>query len=324
MSSLTNFLKLFKWDTKTDGSQKFNIDKALNENIDKIEANAKSVNDILATKSDKKFANKTLSSVGWYRIAKIMRNTNPSYASSIINLHTMWNNTAAQGTIFLATAMGSERKIAILSSNTPYQFTKLRITTKNNIDYIEAYYKLTISNNTYVEVLDNNTAIETVAFELAEEDETVQATYDITNYDVTGAIGTLSSLTTTDKTSLVNALNELRLQTRTYMNGANVQYTSLLTDRTFDEIMGLGLPSIFCINGNETTINGAGFPTGAYGFGLLITLYGSSNYVWTQIYITDKPYGTTDGRGIYIRTRVAGSWLKLAGETVAPLTITES
>lgn len=37
MSSLTNFLKLFKWDTKTDGSQKFDIDKALNGNWDKTD-----------------------------------------------------------------------------------------------------------------------------------------------------------------------------------------------------------------------------------------------------------------------------------------------
>ena len=37
MSSLTNFLKLFKWDTKTDGSQKFNIDKCINGNWDKLD-----------------------------------------------------------------------------------------------------------------------------------------------------------------------------------------------------------------------------------------------------------------------------------------------
>lgn len=268
--------------------------------------------DILATKSDKKFANKSLSSVGWYRIAKITRNTNPSYASSIINLHTMWNNTAPQGTIFLATAMGSERKIAILSSNTPYQFTKLRITTKDNIDYIEAYYKLTNFNNVYVEVLDNNTAINAIAFETAEEDETVQATYDITNYDVTSAIGILSSLTTTDKTNLVNALNELRLQTRSYMNGANIQYTGLLTDRTFDEIMGLDYPSVFTINGNETTKNGAGFPTGAYAYGLLITYKAASAYARTQIYIPDGP----KNQGIYIRTRVGGSWMRIKQQNI--------
>ena len=52
MSSSTDFLKLFKWNTSTDGSQKFNIDKALNENWDKVETNAKAVDDTLKTKAD--------------------------------------------------------------------------------------------------------------------------------------------------------------------------------------------------------------------------------------------------------------------------------
>ena len=168
MSSFTSFLKLFKWNPKTDGSEKFNIDKALNENLDKIEANAKSVNN---------------------------------------------------------------------------------------------------------------------------------------------AIGSLSSLSTTDKTSLVNALNELRLQTRVPLNGGNVQYSALLTDRTFDEIMQLDYPSVFTIDGNATTVNGAGFPTGAYAYGTLITFRSASNYARAQIYITDSPYS----RGIYFRTRVSGSWLKIGG-----------
>lgn len=38
MSAFTNFLNLFKWDIQTDGEEEFDIDKALNENWDKIDA----------------------------------------------------------------------------------------------------------------------------------------------------------------------------------------------------------------------------------------------------------------------------------------------
>ena len=37
MSSFTNFLNLFKWNAIEDGEEEFNIDKALNENWDKID-----------------------------------------------------------------------------------------------------------------------------------------------------------------------------------------------------------------------------------------------------------------------------------------------
>jgi hypothetical protein len=42
MSVLTDILKLFKYDTVADKKQTFNIDKALNENFDKIDNFAKS------------------------------------------------------------------------------------------------------------------------------------------------------------------------------------------------------------------------------------------------------------------------------------------
>ena len=41
MSVLTDILKLFKYDTEADKKQTFNIDKALNENFDKIDDFAK-------------------------------------------------------------------------------------------------------------------------------------------------------------------------------------------------------------------------------------------------------------------------------------------
>lgn len=41
MSVLTDILKLFKYDTEADKKQTFNIDKALNDNFDKIDDFAK-------------------------------------------------------------------------------------------------------------------------------------------------------------------------------------------------------------------------------------------------------------------------------------------
>lgn len=53
MSILTDFLKLFKYDPETEGKSTFNITKSLNENWDKIEANAKLVSQTLEQKADK-------------------------------------------------------------------------------------------------------------------------------------------------------------------------------------------------------------------------------------------------------------------------------
>ena len=43
MSILTDVLKLFKYNTTTDGEQTFNMDTGLNENWDKIDNFAKNV-----------------------------------------------------------------------------------------------------------------------------------------------------------------------------------------------------------------------------------------------------------------------------------------
>lgn len=227
MSSLTNFLKLFKWDTKTDGSQKFNIDKALNENWDKIEENASNVNTALATKSDKKYAQRYVSTAAWYRIAKIAF----SSSNSLINLYSKYNNARPQGITFIVNDMYNEKRIILLSSNKPNQFSKLRITTKDNIDYVEAYYNVSVGNYVLVEVLDNNTAIQTLEFEVAEEDETIIATYNLTEYDVNSAIGTLSSLTTTNKTSLVSAINEVNNKKINIITGTEYATSEYIDDK---------------------------------------------------------------------------------------------
>ena len=54
MSLLTDFLKLFKWDTtsETDLDEEFDVDKAMNENWDKIDAKAKEHDDSINTLED--------------------------------------------------------------------------------------------------------------------------------------------------------------------------------------------------------------------------------------------------------------------------------
>lgn len=56
MSSLSNFLKLFKWNAEEDGEEAFNIEKALNENWDKIDdkikENSDNIDNLLQLKED--------------------------------------------------------------------------------------------------------------------------------------------------------------------------------------------------------------------------------------------------------------------------------
>lgn len=330
MSSLTSFLKLFKWDPKVDGSQKFNIPKALNENVDKIEENAVGVNTALANKSDKKYNGKMLTTTGWYRVAKFNTDTsNHAFSNSLIDIHTKWNNTSGQSSIILLSNANATSNLTLLSSTERTTIDKIRIIQHPNEENkqnvcLDIHYNVTAQNNVSIQIHDNSLATQPIYFKPVEETvegETVLSTLSLDTYNLNQAIGTLSSLTTTDKTSLVKALNELRLQTRNYMNGNNVQNVDYAGDKTFDGIMRLNYSSIFCINGNETTINGAGFPEGAYGYGLLITLIANQDYARTQIYITDNPHGTSSGRGIYVRTRIGGSWVKLSGTTVAPVTV---
>lgn len=319
MSSSTNFLKLFKWDTKTDGSEKFDIDKCMNGNWDKLETNAKLVDDTLATKSDKKIINKWLSEKGWYRIAKFNRTNNPQYGTSIVRLWSLYNNNTPQTTTMIITNTNNLFEIEILSSSTPTVIPKLRLVqdTIDNANYIflEAYYNVAISNNVFLEITDESSYSQTMTFEKTEENAgTVKYSTVLSKYNLNDVIGTLSNLSTTDKTSLVNALNELNKYTRTYMSAQKTNASTLLTEGTFDEIMDLGTTSIFNVTGESKIIKGDGFPTGAYGYGLLITLHSSTDYSKTQIYIPDNP----QNHGLYVRTK-GDCWIKLAGETVEPI-----
>lgn len=119
-------------------------------------------------------------------------------------------------------------------------------------------------------------------------------------------------------TKWVDAMND----TLRYLFGDNIIYqTTLLPNgQTFDDVMDSSVPSVFSINGTSTITSGKGFPTGAFGYGLLITLNSAYVNYKTQIYITDLPSNSDSGRGVYIRTRKAGNWLKLSGTQVNSIT----
>lgn len=317
MSSLTDFLKLFKWDTKTDGSQKFNIDKALNENIDKIEANAVEVNQALSAKMNLHRDTKALTAKGWYRVAEFIRT-----GIYIVNITQRWNEKRPSSCLLLVNVGAQNFNISILDAefinSSTIGISQVRLV--KDVDsasasaFLEIYYNYNVSNNITVQIINESidTNVNTIHFtETTSEDIFIKATKDMRilhlddaiNTNKT-AIGTLSSLKTTDKTSLVNALNELRFQTRNNVNGSSIEDCE---DPTFDAIMGLSYPTIYTVNGNDNTFNGAGFPVDgegnkAYKYGLLITYRSYADYAKTQIYICDGK------NGLWWRTRVGGSW----------------
>ena len=280
---------------------------------------AYNINEAIDNKLTLKSMNKTISTTGWYRIAKITRGS-----SAVFNIFKEWNANAPQIITFIVNDVyttGCEIEILSCYGKT-FLINNLRIVNDEDNIYLEMYYSVNASNGVKVAILtDYLNKFSLVDYEKTEANVgTVLYSTNISasNYNLNKVIGTLSSLATTDKTSLVNALNELRLQTKQFMSGENLSQTTLTNARTFDELMNLNTPSIFEISRNTAITQGAGFPTGAYDYGLLITLISTHDYSKTQIYITDNVTSDT-ARGVYIRSNLNKNWLKLAGESVAPL-----
>lgn len=294
------------------------LNKSYGKRFDDLENNKAEKTD-LDTKMNLYKNRKALTKKGWYRVANL------NYGNYIIEITQTWNNMRPCSMLLAVSAGAQKYNISILnaefiSDNTIgiSQARLVRDTDATSGDlFLEIYYNYNVSNNVTVQVINestNSNTVELIHFtETTSEDIFVKATKDMRILHLDDAIGTLSSLTTTDKTSLVNALNELRLQAFTYMRGTNIGYTNILTNKTFDDAMNLEYSTIFTINGNEETKNGAGFPTGAYQYGLLITLF-SPNYAKVQIYIPDKP----SERGFYIRTK-GDPWCHFSGEIVQPI-----
>lgn len=269
---------------------------------------------------------KALTAKGWYRVAEFIRT-----GIYIVNITQRWNELVPSSYMLLLNVGEKKFNISILDSSTCNNDGSLGISQVRlvkDIDstgvptYLEIYYNYNASNNVTVQIINESidTNVNTIHFtETTSEDIFVKATKDMRILHLDDAIGTLSSLTTTDKTSLVNAVNELRLFSFLYMRGNNIDYTSILSNKTFDDAMNLGYSTIFTINGNDETANGNGFPTGAYQYGLLITLFASSDYAKVQIYIPDKP----SERGFYIRTK-GDPWCHFSGEIVQPISINNS
>lgn len=165
MSILTEFLKLFKYtqeDKNNNGT--FNIETALNENWDKVEANAKAVSLALEQKADKSALEITktldtgyisLSSAGWYRVAKLTGNS-----SGVIKINTIFAVGGDRSVLAGYSIAHLKANVTILSvcGNYGSIIDKIRITQdKTNIGdyYIEIYYSMAVSNPINV-VIDNS------------------------------------------------------------------------------------------------------------------------------------------------------------------------
>lgn len=89
---------------------------------------------------------------------------------------------------------------------------------------------------------------------------------------------------------------------------------------SFNDIVNSAESSAYSVNAEYYgTYNLAGYPVGAYRYGTLITInpVQSTEQLWNivQIYVPDDP----TNYGIYFRTHLDRKWLKISGETVAPV-----
>lgn len=101
----------------------------------------------------------------------------------------------------------------------------------------------------------------------------------------------------------------------------NLKVKGILPSGTsFNDVALSRESNIYSINGSSEGNAPSGFPTGAYIYGLLITINPNSDkkssWSTVQIYIPDLP----SQNGIYFRTRTSNSWLKLNGTAVNPIT----
>lgn len=98
-----------------------------------------------------------------------------------------------------------------------------------------------------------------------------------------------------------------------------IENGTLETNVSFNDVLIAGESSVYLISNRQSSLSG--FPTDAYGYGILITfnpsgVTSSTNwYQVSQIYIPDLPAE----RGVYFRTRLTSNWLHLTGSSVAPV-----
>lgn len=317
MSSLTEFLKLFKWDKNTDGSEKFNIDTALNENWDKIEANAKSVDTALANKMNLYKTTKALSTKGWYRVAQF--NGTGNY---IVNIAQKYNNQVPSNLLLSVDITSNMFNISILDcsandSNNTLAISHVRIVKDANSiiapTFLEIYYNYAASNDIKVQVLNDTSEVNLINFtETTDENIFVKAikTMKILHLDDAintnkNAIGTLSSLTTTDKTSLVNAINEINTRKELW---TNPDVTSDFSEQTItlnDNISNYKYYEILYNLGNASTnMQNRVLSTGKIPINKFAYMQSFTNYMFwrivsslsdTSIKITNNQYYPTMG-----------------------------
>lgn len=125
-----------------------------------------------------------------------------------------------------------------------------------------------------------------------------------------------------DSTGIVHNREKLNSLLSKFIKMGNVLPTGI----SFDDLMITGESSCYTISKDYGNTVLPGFPTGAYGYGTLITINPQQRtnnaYSTFQIYLTDGiQYGDSNGAyGVFIRSRVAGTWIRISGVDVEPIT----
>ena len=178
------------------------------------EQNAKDYAD--TTKMNKKYATRAISTVGWYRVAQFKNQT------ALVHLWNNWNTTRPQEITMIVNSANSNEytNIEILSCNNTNAFTKLRLVLVSGVIYLDAYYNVNANNNVCVEVFNNHNETNVLNFETELASGSTKFELNLSKVNITENIGTLSNLTTTDKTSLVNAINEVKQDINTAITDA--------------------------------------------------------------------------------------------------------
>lgn len=117
----------------------------------------------------------------------------------------------------------------------------------------------------------------------------------------------------------INKVKEIDTNLTELMSKESFIIQECKSEDNWNDILISGYSSITTIIGSAL---GIGAPTGAYTYGVLITINPTHSTTETfkmaQIYICDNP--STTGRGIYIRTRYSKNWVCITGSAVSPVT----
>lgn len=154
--------------TSTTDALSANQGKVLNEN-----------------KLDKTLISKSLSTAGWYRVAKVSNNYGAEGGSCIVNIRSVYNNTENMSATILVNVAYQNAKL--INSNVAIKnntLNKARIVAEGSNYYLEIYYAINVYNNIYVDILTQSYC-EMLDFEAPISSATVLDTITISNTEGT-------------------------------------------------------------------------------------------------------------------------------------------